>query len=189
MANKDPFARVENIFSKKDYLKWSEAILKAVEKWIARQDTKDGNLLPLVNLGNLNEINNVIFDALSNTNYSEEIKKFNLLFPDISTMIQEDQQFYNQIKLRDDYFNLYEKTYQNQTISKLAGDEFSGTYIQKIKNEVIKSFTSGGSVEDLSTTLFDLIITSGDVTLLENYSQVITRDLLYQYEGLFLTIS
>lgn len=162
-------------------------IYEAVRKKVLDMNFESGkSLFDDENVQIINELNDVISNAISSSGYPKKVNEYLRSFDTIKEFNFDAHKDVNDLSQDEleQLINPVQKQVVQQTIDGLTGSGIDTQFIQPMKEGIFKNIVSGATITDLESYLKSYIL-SDELSLgkFKKYTTQIARDTLNQFDG------
>jgi hypothetical protein len=162
-------------------------IYDAVRKKVLDMNFESGkSLFDDENVQIINELNDVISNAIASSGYTAKVNEYLRSFETIKEFNFDAHRDVNDLPTdeMEELINPVQKQVTQQTIDGLTGSGIDTQFIQPMKEGIFKNIVSGATITDLETYLKGYIL-SDELRLgqFKKYTTQIARDTLNQFDG------
>lgn len=162
-------------------------IYEAVQKKVLDMNFESGkSLFDDTNVQMINELNDVITNAIKSSGYPAKVKEYLRSFDTIKQFNFDAHKDVNDLSTAEleKLVNPMQKQVVQQTIDGLTGSGIDTQFIQPMKEGIFKNIVSGATITDLESYLKSYIL-SDELNLgkFKKYTTQIARDTLNQFDG------
>ncbi len=162
-------------------------IYDAVRKKVLNMNFESGkSLFDDENVQIINELNDVISNAIASSGYPAKVNEYLRSFETIKEFNFDAHRDVNDLSTdeMEELINPVQKQVTQQTIDGLTGSGIDTQFIQPMKEGIFKNIVSGATITDLETYLKGYIL-SDELNLgkFKKYTTQIARDTLNQFDG------
>lgn len=162
-------------------------IYEAVRKKVLDMNFESGkSLFDDTNVQMINELNDVITNAISSSGYPTKVKEYLRSFDTIKEFNFDAHKDVNDLSTAEleKLINPMQKQVIQQTLDGLTGSGIDTQFIQPMKEGIFKNIVSGATISDLESYLKGFIL-SDEIRLgqFKKYTTQIARDTLNQFDG------
>jgi len=164
-----------------------KTIYDAVRKKVLQMNVDSGKaIFDDTNVQIINELDDIISDAIQSSNYPAKVKEFLRSFDTIKQFNFDAHQDVNDLSEAEleKLINPMQKQVVDQTIEGLTGSGISTQFTQPMKEGIFKNIVGGATITDLESYLKQFIL-SDELRLgqFKKYTTQIARDTLNQFDG------
>jgi len=164
-----------------------KTIYDAVRKKVLQMNVDSGKaVFDDTNVQIINELDDIISDAIQSSNYPAKVKEYLRSFDTIKQFNFDAHQDVNDLseKELEKLINPMQKQVVDQTIDGLTGAGISTQFTQPMKEGIFKNIVGGATITDLENYLKQFIL-SDELRLgqFKKYTTQIARDTLNQFDG------
>lgn len=162
-------------------------IFESVKKKVLQMNTDGGKtLFDDDNVQIINELNDVISDAIASSGYNKKVADYLRSFDTIKRFNFDAHEQVNDLTTSEleSLINPVQKQVVDQTLNDLTGAGIDTQFTQPLKEGIFKNIVSGSTISDLEKYLTEYIL-SDQINLgkFKKYTTQIARDTLNQFNG------
>jgi len=162
-------------------------IFDAVKKKVLQMNIEGGKtLFDDNNVQVINELDDVISDAIASSGYNKKVADYLRSFDTIKRFNFDAHEEVNDLTTSEleDLVNPVQKQVVDQTLNDLTGAGISTQFTQPLKEGIFKNIVSGSTISDLEKYLSEFILSDPlNLGKFKKYTTQIARDTLNQFDG------